>query len=128
MAAAVVAALAAGSRFDSGPLARPDVVLLYIGAQDCAPCRTWQNGDGMLFRGSAEYARLTYREVKSPTLFDVLKDDHWPEDLRSYRDRLGPGAGVPMWVIVEGDEIVSREYGAARWRAAVLPKIRSLLR
>jgi hypothetical protein len=102
-------------------------MLLYIGAQDCAPCRTWQNGDGMRFRSSAEFARVAYREVKSATLFDILKDDHWPEDLRPYRDRLGPGAGVPMWLIVDGDQIVSREYGASRWRAAVLPKIRSLL-
>jgi len=103
-------------------------MLLYVGAQDCAPCRAWQDGDGALFRASAEHARITYREVKSPTLFDLLKDDYWPEELRPYRDRLGRGAGVPMWLVVDGDEIVSREHGASRWRAAVLPRIRSLLR
>lgn len=107
---------------------RPDVMLLYVGADDCAPCRAWQDGEGAAFRMSPEFAHLSYREVKSPALFDILKDENWPEDLRGYRDRLDPGTGVPMWFVIAGNEVVSRGVGASQWRDSVLPKLRSLLR
>lgn len=104
------------------------MTLLYVGAEDCAPCRVWQNGEGTAFRASPEFARLTYREVKSPTLFDVLKDENWPEDLRGYRDRIERGAGVPMWLVITGNDIVGRGFGPSQWRQSILPKLRSLLR
>jgi len=104
------------------------VTVLYVGADDCAPCRAWQNSEGAAFRASPEFHRLTYREVKSPTLLDVLKDENWPDDLRRYRDRIDRAAGVPMWLVIADREIVSRGYGPTQWREAILPKVRSLLR
>lgn len=108
---------------------RPEhVTLLYVGAEDCAPCRHWQDGDGAAFRIAPEFARVTYREVKSPTLFDLLQDTNWPEDLRVYRDRIDRGTGVPLWLVIADDRVVMRSSGASRWRAAVLPELKSLLR
>jgi hypothetical protein len=103
------------------------VTLLYIGADDCAPCRAWQLTERKQLHSLTEFARLNYREVKSPTLRDALKDEYWPEDLRSYRDRLGRGAGVPLWLVISGDEVVERGLGAGQWHAAVLPRVKSLL-
>ncbi|MBZ0141187.1 MAG: hypothetical protein K8H87_15685 [Pseudorhodoplanes sp.] len=105
-----------------------NVLLLYVGADDCSPCRKWQSDDGATFRSTAEFSRITYREVKAPKLFEVLKDEYWPDDLRLYRDKLGRGAGVPLWIVVSNGAVVEQRFGAAQWRAAVLPKIRSLLR
>ncbi|MDE2376356.1 hypothetical protein [Bradyrhizobium sp.] len=106
----------------------PDVMLLYVGAEDCAPCRAWQNGDGAIFFRSAEFPRIRYREVKSQHLTDVLNDDNWPEELRAYRSQLKRSDGVPLWLVVSGGEIVERKFGAEAWRDIILPKIRSLLR
>ena len=70
-----------------------------------------------------------YREVKSPTLLDILKDDNWPDDLRKYRARLGRGAGVPTWLIIADREIVGRGYyGGGQWQSAILLKLEALLR
>ncbi len=80
------------------------------------------------FASSGEFAQVTYREVKSPALFDLLKDEHWPQDLRHYREKLAPGAGVPLWLVLADGEIVDQRFGASQWKSAVLPKIRSLLR
>ena len=107
---------------------RPRVILLYVGAKDCAPCRAWQREEKVAFRASAEFQHLIYREVKSPTLFDLLKDENWPEDLREYRDQLGRDAGVPLWFVMADGRIVQRGMGPAQWSAEVFPKIRSLLR
>jgi hypothetical protein len=104
------------------------VTLVYVGAENCAPCDIWQRNQGTAFRYSAEFHRLTYREVKSPSLLDVLKDDNWPEDLRAYRQAIGEHAGVPLWLVIADDRIVLQGSGASQWQAAVLPKIKSLLR
>lgn len=106
----------------------PDVLLLYVGAEDCAPCRAWRNGEGAAFFASADFGRIAYREVKSPHLRDVLKDENWPDEIRSYRDRLRPSDGLPLWLVVSSHEIVEQRFGTAAWGASVLPTIKSLLR
>ena len=115
---------------DSGadPSHMSEITVLYVGADDCGPCRVWQRGDGVAFRASPEFARLTYREVKSPALYDVLRDENWPVDLRAYRDRLGPDAGVPMWFVIADHEVIGKAFGASQWRVIVWPKLQSILR
>lgn len=103
------------------------VTLVYVGAENCAPCDIWQRNQGTAFRYSAEFHRLTYREVKSPSLLDVLNDDNWPEDLRAYRQAIGQHAGVPLWLVIADDRIVLQGSGATQWQNTVLPKINSLL-
>jgi hypothetical protein len=130
MVALVGALSAAAVGCDQRPLlpkGRANVMLVYVGAEDCAPCRAWQGAERKRFLESPEFSHLPYREVKSPTLRDVFKDEYWPEDLRRYRDRLGAGAGVPLWFVISGDEHVEWAFGASQWQAAVLPRLRRLL-
>ena len=123
-----LAAILIGSALRSDtPHRDRDVMVVYVGAEDCAPCRAWQRGDGAAFRISAEFNQISYREVKSPTLFDVLNDDYWPEDLRVYRKALGGEAGVPLWMIIADDKVVTRHFGASQWKSSVLPRIKSLV-
>jgi hypothetical protein len=125
VAAAVAALLVAQART---PARATDLLLIYVGAEDCAPCRAWQKGDGADFRKSAEFARISYREVKSPHLHDVLNDEHWPEEIRAYRSRLNRSDGVPLWLIVSGNDVVALRFGATAWHGGVLPTLRSYLR
>jgi len=104
------------------------VTLVYVGADDCAPCRAWQRDAGPAFRASPEFARIVYEEVKSPKLFDLLDDAYWPLELRRYRERLDVKAGAPLWLLIADDAIVEKAFGLGQWQAIVLPKLRSLLR
>jgi hypothetical protein len=104
------------------------VTLVYVGAEHCAPCDVWQREQAIAFRDSAEFRQLTYREVKSPSLFDVLKDENWPEDLRVYRQTISHDAGVPLWLVIADDRLVIQGFGITQWQVAILPKIKSLLR
>jgi hypothetical protein len=104
-----------------------NVTLVYVGAENCAPCNIWQLNQRTAFRESPEFYRLAYREVKSSSLFDVLKDENWPEDLRVYRQSISQQAGVPLWLVVADDQIVMQSSGLTQWQEAVLPKIKSLL-
>ena len=102
------------------------VTLVYVGADNCAPCDSWQRNQGIAFRDSMEFHRLVYREVKSPSLFDVLKDSYWPEDLRLYREAIGQGVGVPLWLVIADGQLVLQRSGLTQWQDAVLPIIKSL--
>lgn len=125
--AAVMAALQAAR--DPPSTARNErLTLIYVGADDCAPCRVWQNGDGAKFRQSAEFSRIAYVEVKSPKLHDVLKDEHWPEAIRDYRAALKRSDGVPLWMVVSDGKVIAQHFGPAAWRASILPSIKSALR
>ena len=131
-AGAVIVIAATAVTLWAGHAGRPardaDVMLLYVGAEDCAPCRAWQNGEGAAFLASEDFPRITYREVKSPHLHDILKDENWPDEVRRYRDGLRRSDGVPLWLVVADRKIVEQCFGAAAWGASVLPRIKSLLR
>ncbi len=121
------AAIAWSTQF--GRSLRPhEVMLLYVGADDCAPCRAWRSGDGAAFLASVEVSRLDYREIRSPHLADVLNDEYWPPDVRSYRSRIRRSDGVPLWLVVADKEVVEQRFGTGAWRELVLPKVRSYLR
>ncbi|MEZ5822494.1 MAG: hypothetical protein R3D82_16975 [Xanthobacteraceae bacterium] len=105
-----------------------DITLIYVGADDCAPCRVWQSGDGVTFRQSSEFTRIAYVEIKSPRLHDLLKDEHWPEKVRAYRDSLKRSDGVPLWLLVSNGKVIAQRFGPAAWRASMLPSIKSALR
>jgi hypothetical protein len=70
---------------------------------------------------------LQYREIKSPSLYDVLKDENWPEDLSGYRQSIDKQAGVPLWLVVADGRVVLQSFGLSQWREAVLPKLTQLL-
>lgn len=125
---AAIAAIAATLLHTPAPTHAADVKLVYVGAEDCAPCRAWQNNDGAAFRKSAEFSRITYIEVKARHLHDVLKDENWPEQIRELRNRLKKSDGVPLWLVVSNDEVVAQRFGAAAWHAEILPAIRAKLR
>jgi hypothetical protein len=103
------------------------IMLLYVGAEDCAPCRAWELGEKVAFEASAEFPRIIYREVKSSTLLDILKDENWADDLRGYRDQLGRDAGVPLWMVIVDSRVVQRGMGPAQWRSDTLPTVKALL-
>jgi hypothetical protein len=104
-----------------------NIMVVYIGAEDCAPCRLWQGGMGAKFHTSSEFRRLSYREVKSPKLFELLNDEVWPMDLRVYRQRIDQTMAVPMWLVVSNGEVVAQGFGASQWVETVMPTLRQLL-
>ena len=123
-----LAAIAAASSLRSDtPRTEREVMLVYVGAQNCGPCLTWQRESEAAFLRSGECPGLTYREVKASTLFEILSDETWPADLRVHRARLDRTMGVPLWLVVVDGHVASQSFGLSAWTATVLPTLRSLL-
>jgi hypothetical protein len=110
------------------PARAANLLVIYVGAEDCAPCRAWHGGDGATFRASTDFDRLIYREIRSPRLADVLSEEHWPLDIRTYRNSVRRSDGVPLWLVVSDDVVVEQQFGAEAWRSKILPTIKSYLR
>jgi hypothetical protein len=104
-----------------------DIMVIYVGAEDCAPCRLWQGGIGAKFRTSSEFRRLRYREIKSPKLYELLNDEVWPADLRVYRQRIDQTMAVPMWLVLLNGEVVAQGFGPSQWAETVMPTLSRLL-
>jgi len=125
---AAVAIAAASARYDALRDTSPaNVTVIYIGADDCAPCRVWQRERRPQFVASTDFQRISFREVRSAKLFELLNDEYWPQDLRHYRNTLDGSAGAPLWFIVANDNITLTARGLSEWNQLALPKIRSLL-
>jgi hypothetical protein len=126
-----VAGTVAAYHFDTARVSarhRPEhITLVYVGADDCPPCRNWERGAEPAFRASLLFSRITYRVVKSRTLFAVLSDDNWPDDLRPFRDQLRPQAGVPLWLVIGDGRLLIQGFGETQWREAIVPRMTTLL-
>lgn len=112
----------------AGPGLSQRLTVVYVGADDCAPCRTWHHDDGPQFFASAEFRRVDYREIRSRSLLGVLDEDLWPADLRTHRDLVKAAAGVPLWLLLVDDDVAVVASGISKWRELMLPAIRRLAR
>lgn len=101
------------------------LTVVYVGAEDCGPCRAWRRGERPSFVESREFSALRYREVIAPQLRDLLAEEQWPADLAGLRARVRQRPGAPQWFIMRGKEMVAWEAGASTWRTTLWPAIRA---
>ena len=128
LSALLLSTLLLGGPSLTGGNAKPDVTVIYLGADDCPPCRQWSRDYRPRFIASDEFPKLTYREVVAPKLFDLMDNRYWPQDLHGFRQKLDPRSAVPLWFVVVGDRIAVTATGLRQWEDRALPKINSILR
>ena len=89
--------------------------VIYIGGQDCSPCRRWITTYKAGWVASSEYRQVTWVEVDPPHLKEAYQERHWPEALRPVLAQVPRKSGTPRFLIVEEGRIVSNEAGVSRW-------------
>jgi hypothetical protein len=133
MPALLACLLAAGPRADvPAPAAvadgRDGWLLLYVGAEDCAPCRAWREAQWDRVRRAHRAAPLRFLELRAERAADVLDDALWPSALRPHRAAIPPQAGLPLWMLAREDRVVLLVWGARRWDAELAPALRRIAR
>jgi ribosomal protein L39E len=133
LAAVGIIAFAAGAYGTSRPAPSPTraidrepLTLLYVGAEDCAPCRAWRRDERDAFLASLDRSRIIYREVIATKTAATFEEASWPEDLRERLADARKVGGVPQWIIVRNERIVMSAGGLSQWRERVLPMVQGL--
>lgn len=104
------------------------LTLIYVGAENCAPCDVWKRDHREAFMASPQFAKLKYHEVIAPDLKTVLTDETWPKDLRRYRDSAKRLMGAPSWLVVEDQQVIASIGGLSMWEKNVLPFLKNNIR
>jgi hypothetical protein len=100
--------------------------VIYVGGQDCPPCRRWIATYKDSWLASPEFARVGWYEVDPPHLRDAYRERHWPEALRPVLAQVPRKSGIPRFLIVADGRIVSNEVGVSRW-LRTMAELRKLL-
>jgi hypothetical protein len=116
-----LSAYAARDRSPAG--AGATVLLLYVGAEDCAPCRTWRREAKPLFLAGLDPDQLEYREVIAPRISQAFDESMWPADLQSHRASAKLVGGVPLWLLIRDGRVIEKAGGLSLWRTHVLPRL-----
>jgi hypothetical protein len=123
-------ALAASAAAHAQPV-RPMVVLL--GDQASAECKTWRTEWEPLFVASDGYKKLDFRAIYPADGALLLKQETWPADLRwildtflASEDGVQRGRVTPRFFLVQDRQITFTATGVAGWRDAMWPMILSV--
>jgi hypothetical protein len=108
---ASLAASAAGSR----ARATSRVQVIYIGGQDCPPCRRWIASYKESWLASPEYRQVAWVEVEPAHLKEAYQERRWPDALRPVLAQVPGKWGTPRFLIVEDGRIVSNQVGVTKW-------------
>ena len=95
--------------------AAADLQVIYVGGQDCPPCRRWRATYAARWLVSPEFRKVAWVEIEPPHLKEAYQERHWPEALRPVLAQVPRKSGTPRFLIVKDGAIVSNEFGVSKW-------------
>ena len=108
--------------------AESEILLVYVSAMDCPPCRTWSSQRKPEVKAHPLRRFFTFREVAAYKVRNVGDPSVWPADLVWVRDELRIRRGAPLWIIAVDGQIVwySRRDAARPHWANTWARLKSL--
>ena len=106
--------------------AAPDVMVIYIGGQDCPPCQQWRANAHPRWLASSEFQKVSYFEIEPINLSDAYDERSWPRALRAVLAQVPRKSGTPRFLIVQEGRIVSNQLGLSAW-ASTLADLKKLV-
>jgi hypothetical protein len=103
------------------------IQLIYVGADNCGPCKNWELFSEPAWRKSPEAKQVELRKVKVPFFINTASDSAWPEDLRWVRDRTNARSGTPRFIVVVDDRVVGTAFGTNGWSQRTVPLLARLV-
>jgi hypothetical protein len=123
------ASLAASSVLAGMPSAAraiPDLLVIYIGGQDCGACQRWRADAHPRWLASSEFQKVSYFEIEPITLKHAYEARSWPRALRPVLAQVPSKSGTPRFLIVQDGRIVSNQLGLSAW-AGTLADLRQIV-
>ncbi len=121
----VLLAALGGALLASPVAAANSVMIVYIAADDCAPCRVFAAEDWPKFEASREFRLVRFHKTSAPKTTQAYQLKYWPAEARPYAAAVKVPI-VPSFVLVNNGAVVLVGSGIVGWRNQVLPQIRQL--
>lgn len=102
------------------------VHLVYVGADNCPYCHSWEGWELKEYSNSPVAAKVYFTWIKAERFQDTGQDAYWPEHLRWLRDATKATSGTPRFVVLKGRNIKANKKGMGAWKRDVLPLLERL--
>ena len=105
----------AAATANGGARATSGLQVIYVGGQDCPPCRRWREAYEAKWLVSPEFKRVAWIELESARLREAYQERYWPGELGAVLEQLPKKSGTPRFLIVKDGRVVSNQFGGSKW-------------
>jgi hypothetical protein len=95
--------------------------IVYIGAEDCKPCRQWEATHQKAFAEQCAERGVKFRAIRVATMRNIREARYWPSDLRPLLARFADRSGTPHFLAVRNGEIIVNVYGIGKYQREIAP-------
>jgi hypothetical protein len=109
----------------TGPARAAQVMIIYVYADDCAPCQIFQAHDWPQFQASRLARSVRFVRTSAPKTTQAYQVKYWPSEARPFHSAVKVPI-VPSFILVNSGQVVLVGNGIVGWRNQVLPQIHQL--
>jgi hypothetical protein len=105
----------------------PELMVIYVGADDCGPCRTFEAEDMPRWEASPLSNSVRFVHAKARKSSQAFNARNWPQEARPFAGAFQSPI-VPSFMLVQNGNVVSVGAGIRSWRQQTLPKLEQMAR
>lgn len=105
--------------------AAANIMIVYVYADDCAPCQIFQAQDWPQFRASPLVRAVHFVRTTAPKTTQAYQVRYWPSEARPFHSAVKVPI-VPSFILVRQRRVVLVGNGLVGWRNQILPQAHQL--
>jgi hypothetical protein len=121
------AALTAPAPAEAKRTAGAELMVIYVCADDCGPCRVFEAEDMPRWTASPLARSVRFVRARAPKTSQAFQAKYWPSEARPYMSAFRARI-VPSFMLVAGGNVVTMGAGLNGWRQQTLPQVQNMVR
>lgn len=101
------------------------LMIIYVYADDCAPCQIFAAQDWPQFKASPVSRAVHFVRTTAPKTTQAYQSRYWPSEARPFLSAVKVPI-VPSFILVRQRQVVLVGNGIVGWRNQVLPQVHQL--
>jgi hypothetical protein len=102
-----------------------EFMVIYVGADDCGPCRLFEAEDMPRWQASALSSSVHFVHAKARKSSQAFDARSWPKEARPFAGAFTAPV-VPSFMLVQNGRVVSVGAGVRSWRQQTLPLLQQM--
>src|SRR5437016_6323089 len=109
-----------------GSASQKSLTVVYLSADDCPACRSWERAKRPVFLNSPEGRKAPLREVSRRAVRQPVAEINWPRDLQWLPNATTIPRPTPSFLLVQGEKILAVVVGSGGFDREIVAKIRQM--